>query len=129
VTNQPKKQAKPGRRQVQIKIPPTLTGTYANFAMLTHTASEVIIDFAQLMPNIPQAHVQARIVLTPTNAKLLLNALNENLANYEKKFGTIQTPPTLADHLFSNILKSGEAHDDDDDEKDDGEADTEDTPD
>jgi hypothetical protein len=121
VTNQPKKQAKPGRRQVQIKVPPTLTGTYANFAMLTHTASEVIIDFAQLMPNIPQAHVQARIVLTPTNAKLLLNALNENLANYEKKFGTIKTPPTLADHLFSNILKSDEAPEDDD------EADTDET--
>ncbi|MBN1287549.1 MAG: DUF3467 domain-containing protein [Anaerolineae bacterium] len=120
MTNQPQDSnlPKPGRKQVQLEVPASLNATYANFAMIMHSGSEVIIDFAQLLPNFPKARVQARIVLTPTNARLLYNALGENLAMYEKKYGVIQTPPTLADHLFSSIVKpkdEGEGGADDDD--------------
>jgi hypothetical protein len=50
--------------------------------------------------------VQARLVLTPTNAKMLLKALEENIARYETQYGEIALPPrsqTLADQLFSTI--------------------------
>ena len=36
--------------------------------------------------------MRARIMLTPMNAKLLLRALNENLVNYERRFGEVKTP-------------------------------------
>ena len=39
-----------------------------------------------------KAKVYARIVMTPLNAKLLLKALQDNLAKYEEKFGEIRMP-------------------------------------
>lgn len=129
--NKPKPPQPPkhGRRQIKLEVPASLMATYTNFAMITHTASEVIFDFAQIMPNMPKARVQTRVVLTPTNARLLLNALNENLANYEKKFGEIKTPPTLADYLFSTIVKSGETPADAAEDGDSGDDDDDQTPD
>jgi len=36
--------------------------------------------------------VHARIVMTPLNAKLLLRALQDNLAKYEERFGEVRVP-------------------------------------
>jgi hypothetical protein len=112
VTGKPKG---PRRRQVRLEVPASLSASYANFVMISHSASEVVLDFAQIMPNIPKARVQTRVVLTPTNARLLYNALGENLTNYENKFGAIRTPPTLADQLFS-VVRPGEEQDNDEEE-------------
>ena len=80
-------------RQMNVEVPNNLDLVYANFAIINHSPSEVMIDFGQLMPNAPQqVRVRARIMLTPMNAKLLLRALNENLVNYERRFGEIKTP-------------------------------------
>ncbi len=84
-------------------LPAKLEPVYTNFALITHSASEIIIDWAQVMPRMPQAQVRARIVMTPINAKLVLRALEEHLARYEAQYGEIQIPEgtTLADRLFS----------------------------
>ncbi|MGQ9457706.1 MAG: DUF3467 domain-containing protein [Anaerolineae bacterium] len=78
--------------RVQIELPRDLEAIYANFALITHSPSEVILDFARVLPNQPTARVYARIVMTPMNAKLLLQALGENLRKYEAQFGEIKTP-------------------------------------
>ena len=82
------------RRQMQINIevPPDLDAIYANFALITHSASEIIIDFARVLPNVPRAKVYARIITTPLHAKLLLRALNDNLEKYEEQFGEVKLP-------------------------------------
>ena len=38
-------------------------GTYANLAIITHSSSEFIMDFIRVMPGMPKAGVQSRIVL------------------------------------------------------------------
>jgi len=81
------------RRQVNIEIPADLEGIYVNFALITHSPSEIIIDFARLLPNTPKAKVHARILMTPMNAKMLYRALGENLGKFEEKYGEIKTPP------------------------------------
>lgn len=88
--------------RVQIQLPAALEPVYANFAILTHSSSEIVIDHAQLLPQVPQARVVARVIMTPQNAKLLLRALNEHLGRFESQFGTIPIPEdsTLANHLF-----------------------------
>ena len=96
------------RRQMQlnIEVPPDLEATYANFALITHTASEIIIDFARVLPNTPQAKVYARIINTPMHAKLLLRALSDNLEKYEAQFGEIKLPAegdALAQQFFGTI--------------------------
>lgn len=92
----------PSAPRVQIQLPAALEPVYANFAILTHSSSEIVIDHAQLLPQVPQARVVARVIMTPQNAKLLLRALNEHLGRFEAQFGTIPIPEdsTLANHLF-----------------------------
>ena len=70
--------------------------------MVTNSASEIVMDFAQVMPRIPRAKVKARVVMTGLNAKLFLRALNDHIARFETQFGEIQLPegPHLAGQLF-----------------------------
>ncbi len=75
-----------------IELPANLEPVYSNFAVITHSPSEVIIDLAQTLPNQPAARIKARVILTPLNAKLLLRALQDNLAKYEARFGEIAIP-------------------------------------
>ncbi len=113
-----KKSQKPhisGRMPVQ--LPADLTPTYANFALITNSRSEIVIDLAQVMPQIPQARVQARVVMTAFNAKLLLRALSDHMGRFESQHGEIELPKgnTLADQLFKP--HSDETEDEGTDEK------------
>ncbi len=89
-------------RQLAIELPNELQPVYSNFAVITHSPSEIVVDFATVMPNVPRARVNARVVMTPMNARLLLRALGENLSKYEGQYGEIRMPDgaSLADHLF-----------------------------
>lgn len=64
-------------------------GIYSNLAIIAHSNSEFIIDFVRMMPNVPKAKVKSRIILTPQHAKRLLMALGDNLAKFEREFGTV----------------------------------------
>jgi len=79
--------------QLSVELPADLEAIYANFAIINHSPSEVIIDFARLLPNVPKVKVYARILMTPTNAKALHKALGDNLEKYEKRFGEIKIAP------------------------------------
>jgi len=100
--NQPPAPQGPSQMQINIELPPDLEAIYTNFAMIGHTPSEVIIDFVRLLPGNPRAKVQTRVLMTPMNAKLLLNALSENLERFEAQFGPIVIPQggNLAEQLF-----------------------------
>ncbi len=82
----------PQPTRISIELPPNLEATYANFTLIGHTPSEIILDFAQLLPNAPKTKIHARIVMTPINAKLLHRALGENIAKFEAKYGEIKAP-------------------------------------
>jgi len=78
--------------QINVELPAELEAAYANFAMITHSPSEVVLDFARILPNVPKAKVYARVIMTPINAKLLLRALTDNLSKFEAQYGEIKTP-------------------------------------
>jgi hypothetical protein len=65
-------------------------GLYSNLAIISHSPAEFVIDFTRLMPGVPKAKVQARIIMTPQHTKLLLNALVENIQKYEQQYGEIK---------------------------------------
>ena len=96
------KKARPQMR-VNIELPQDLEAIYSNFVLITHSPSEVIMDFAKLLPNVPKAKVYARILMTPMNAKLLHRALGQNLGKFEEKFGEIKTP----EHKFEEEKPTG----------------------
>lgn len=65
-------------------------GIYSNLAIITHSPAEFVIDFTRVLPGVPKAKVFARIITTPQHAKLLLNALQDNIQKFEKTFGEIK---------------------------------------
>jgi hypothetical protein len=65
-------------------------GIYANLAMIVHSPTEIIIDFARVMPRMPKTKVLSRIIMTPMHSKLLLKALEDNIKKFEKQFGEIK---------------------------------------
>jgi hypothetical protein len=65
-------------------------GIYSNLALIAHSPSEFIIDFARVMPGVQKTRVYARIVMTPAHARMLLSALEENIKRYEGQFGAIK---------------------------------------
>lgn len=65
-------------------------GIYSNLAIITHSPAEFVIDFTRILPGVPKAKVHARIITTPQHAKLLLNALKDNIDKFEKTFGEIK---------------------------------------
>jgi hypothetical protein len=84
--------AKSRQRQIKIELPSDLEATYSNFVLITHSPSEMILDFARVLPNVPKAKVYSRMVMTPMNAKLLYKALGDNLTKFEEKYGEIKAP-------------------------------------
>lgn len=67
----------------------TAEGIYSNLAVISHSPTEFVVDFIRMMPNMPQAKVKSRIILTPQHAKRLLKALQDNVRRYESQNGTI----------------------------------------
>ena len=91
----------------EVKLPPIeypveLEAAYANLARITHTPSEFVFDFAQLLPGLKAPQFKSRVLLSPLSAKLIYKALGDNLAKYEAKFGEISLPggSSLAESLF-----------------------------
>src|SRR6201992_1492701 len=62
-------------------------GQYANLAVITHSFAEFVIDFVNVMPNVPKAKVKSRIVMTPQHAKRLMKALIDNVKRFEAQHG------------------------------------------
>ena len=84
------------------EIPDDLDSKYVNFVRISHTASEFVLDFSLLLPDVKNPVVDSRLVMSPTAVKLFLRAMTENISRYEAKFGDIIMPGkiSLADDLF-----------------------------
>lgn len=80
-------------------------GNYSNLAIISHSTSEFIIDFATVLPGVQKARVKSRIILTPEHAKRLLMSLQENIVRYESVHGqiVIPTPQHTGDQFGGKI--------------------------
>ncbi len=77
--------------QISVELSPEQSeGIYSNFVLIAHSPSEFILDFARILPGLQKAKVFSRVIMTPQNAYLLKNALDENLKKYEERFGKIK---------------------------------------
>ncbi len=78
-------------QQLQIDIAPEIAqGQYSNFAIISHSHAEFIMDLASNLPGTPKAQVVSRVIMAPEHAKRLAMALQENVMRYEQEFGKIQ---------------------------------------
>jgi hypothetical protein len=78
--------------QVNIELSDKVAnGVYSNLAIITHSPTEFVADFVQMMPGVPKGKVRSRVIMTPQNAKRLLEALKDNVSKYEQHYGEIET--------------------------------------
>ena len=95
---------------LQLELPQEVAqGEYANFAIITHSSSDFVVDFARVLPGIPKAQVKSRVILAPEHAKRLLGALQENIVRYEREFGTIKIPNKESRTIAPFNVGKGEA--------------------
>ena len=77
-------------KEFKIELKPEIAkGSYSNLAIITHSHSEFIIDFATLLPGIQKPEVSNRIIMTPEHAKRLYLAIQDNINKYEIQHGPI----------------------------------------
>lgn len=91
-----------GSKSRKVRLPRDLQAKYANLVRITHSPSEFVFDFAQALPGLSDPEINTRVLVSPLSAKLLWNALGENLRKYESRFGEIELPgsSSLAETLF-----------------------------
>ena len=99
--------------QLQLELPQDVAqGEYANFAIITHSSSDFILDFARMLPGVPKATVKSRVILAPEHAKRLLMALQDNVRKYEQQFGAIRLTQAQQEEgrtIAPFSIKQGEA--------------------
>lgn len=79
------------KKQINIELrDEEAEGVYANFAVLTHSPAEFVIDFIRVLPGTKKSRVHARIVMAPPNVKAFLKALEDNVGKYESRHGEIK---------------------------------------
>ena len=95
------KESKKKRHQIKIELDDNVgQGEYANFAVVTHSLAEFILDFIKVLPGVPKSKVQSRIIISPIHAKTFSKALEENINKFEKKYGEIKTPAKNLPSMF-----------------------------
>lgn len=74
-----------GKQEIKLEIRPEIArGTYSNLAIISHSHSEFVIDFATILPGMDKPDISNRILMTPEHAKRLLNALMDNVTKYDR---------------------------------------------
>lgn len=69
--------------------PEIARGHYSNLAIIAHSHSEFVLDFATMLPGLQKPEIASRILMAPEHAKRLLSALTDNISKYEAQFGPI----------------------------------------
>ena len=81
---------KKSSQQLKIEIDEkTGQGDYVNFAVVTHSLAEFIMDFIKVLPGLPKSKVKSRIIISPVHAKTFMLALQANIKKFESKYGQI----------------------------------------
>lgn len=74
--------------QLKIKIrDKDLKGAYSNIMQITHTKEEFLLDFFSAFP--PEGILVSRVIMSPGHLKRMIKALQQNIENYEGKFGKV----------------------------------------
>lgn len=73
------------KKEINIEIDDKVaTGIYSNLVVVNHSETEFVLDFVSIMPGMLKARVQSRVIMTPSQAKQLMQNLSTNLYQYEQ---------------------------------------------
>ena len=87
-------------------------GHYSNLAIISHSTSEFIIDFATVLPGVQKARVKSRIILTPEHAKRLLRSLQDFLSKNGMSLADMGMTPRVIEQeeaALGKLAQDGES--------------------
>ena len=91
------KETKRKQHQIKIELDDDVgQGEYVNFAVVTHSPAEFVMDYIRVLPGMTKSKVKSRIIMAPMHAKTLMMALQDNINKYENKFGEIKIAKNTA---------------------------------
>ena len=80
------------KNQINIELKEDVAqGTYSNLAIITHSSSEFVLDFARIVPGVQGAKLKSRVIISPHRMKALVKTLESQIVSYEGKFGQLDT--------------------------------------
>ena len=81
------------QHQIKIELDDQIgQGEYVNFAIVTHSPAEFVMDFTKILPGVSKARVHSRVIMAPQHTKAFLSALKDNINRYENEHGKIVSP-------------------------------------
>ena len=96
------------KKEINIEIDDKVaTGIYSNLVVVNHSETEFVLDFVSIMPGMPKARVQSRVIMTPSQAKQLMQNLSTNLYQYEQDKEALSDREVFASQ--THFSGSGEA--------------------
>jgi predicted protein tyrosine phosphatase len=99
-TNHPQPAQAGKDQQIQIKITDEiLKGAYSNQALISHTATEFILDFINIYPAQAQGIITSKVIMSPAHMKSMIIAMQDNLKKYEEQFGPIEAGQNPANNF------------------------------
>lgn len=95
------------QQEINIEIDDAVAvGHYSNLAIISHSPTEFVIDFAAVLPAVPKTKVRTRVILTPEHAKRLLLSLQENITRYETNVQRIDIHSAAAQEEPEQIISA-----------------------
>ncbi|HWS24881.1 MAG TPA: DUF3467 domain-containing protein [Anaerolineales bacterium] len=95
-----------------VEVAPGVEPIYANVFRVAQAPADFVLDFGHILPVDTKGTINARIIMSPISAKLLMHSLVENVKKYESINGLINIPkPNLADQLFKGIANTNKPSD------------------
>ncbi len=85
------------------------SGVYANLTIVNTSQAEFVLDFAKLMPGLPAAQLECRVIMSPHRIKGLINALKAQVEMYEKRFGPLEDSVEASGAIGFQIPQTPEA--------------------
>ncbi len=85
------------------------SGVYANLAIVNTSQAEFVLDFARIMPGLPAAQLECRVIMSPHRIKGLIKALETQVEMYEKRFGPLEDSVEAGGAIGFQIPQAPEA--------------------
>lgn len=80
------------QHEIAVNIPQTLDPVYSNMIQIAYKDDEFTFVFLHQIPGVGQARAKAIVSITPQHAKNFLAVFSKTFADFESKFGKIETP-------------------------------------
>ena len=81
-------------------------GVYSNVVLVSFSRAEFVIDFARVMPGVPNGRLKSRVIMSPLRIRSLVQSLEKQLEQYEKRYGKLEDQDPMGQIGFQSPQSS-----------------------